>query len=785
MSNIFTITRNNNYKKITFLNINLYERFYIPKGFVKYIIRFPLNLYLYKSLTIPHGKKIYICGIQIFFKRKKDYQQKNFKKNHTEINEMYKNFVDFLYRQNSNRSTNFVPITQTPYERKTTDTKIIAYYLPQYHKIAVNDKFHGKGFTEWTRSSQAIPMFYGHEQPHIPYDVGYYDLMNPDTLKRQAELANMYGIYGFCMHWYWFSGSRIMEKPLELLLAHPEIDIRYCFNWATENWTALWDGGNKEVMFIQHLNDKDDYELFCDLLPYFNDPRYIRIENKPLFSIYNIRIFEKERAKLLVSNLKKFAKAAGFDGLYITTTDFNKFNEDVSEWNLDALNQFPPSYLTVKPFEPEGFIYPQFKGNIYDCKDLIKNKSYLRTYQSKTVYRSAMVSFDNTARKAYSDACHIFHGLNPSTFHTWLSDIVAESKKVHDPEHDICFINSWNEWAEGSHLEPCIRYGYAYLQAVKDVLESSRPIDTEIIYRQIAAIDQNEKLNIYIHCIESFGDIVACEPLTRHLKENFKECTIHWILKKEYYRLVQFNPYIDNIIMVNCLSDSIDICDNKRVEKNNIIIDCHYDGRICSHTKRIHSNKNNSIINEKTYFNYGGILENFCLTAGLPPLDVQPIFWQKENIEIPYNLPSKYIVLHCKSSEKIKDWTDENWNSLSTLLLKKGFNIVEIGIQKTIYSNNKHYTDLTNINDFQSLAEIIKRSNLFCSIDSGFAHIANCFNVPSCILMGKYKSFDYYMPYTGFLKSNDDKYIIHSEKSASFINVNDVYLKIIELTSQI
>ena len=772
MITLFKIKKENLEKKISLLGITLYERKNTNKGFVRYILKLPFNIYFYKCLTLPNARKFYLFGIQFFLSRKKA------KKVPTNI---YEQFIDYLYKQNSERNKHFIPVTNDKYRRRDTDTKIIAYYLPQYHQIEVNNKFHGKGFTEWTRTSQAMPMYNGHEQPHVPYDVGYYDLMNLDTFKRQSELADMYGIYGFCMHWYWFSGERTMEKPLELLLSHPEINMRYCFNWATENWTALWDGGNNEVIFTQSLKDDDDYKLFNDLLPYFKDPRYIRIENKPFLSIYNIRIFEKNRAKKLINNLRNFAVNAGFDGLYITTTDYGDFDEDVSDWNLDALNQFPPASLHCKSYKPQGFLYSGFKGHICDGTDLIENKTYLHKYKSKTVFRSAMVSWDNTARKAYSSGCLIFHGLNPSTFKIWLDDIVSESKNIHDTEHDICFINSWNEWAEGSHLEPCVRYGYAYLQVVKDILESSRPIDTEIIYKQVTTIDKEKQLNFYIHCIESFGDIVACEPIARHLKNKFKGCTVNWILRKEYSDLVKFNPYIDKVITVECLSDSIDFCNNKKNLEENVIIDCHYDGRICRQTNRVHSNKNNPIINEKTYFNYGAILQNFCLASGLPPLDIQPIFWQKKNIKLPFNLPPKYITLHCKSAETIKDWTSEKWNKLVSLLLSDGFSIVEIGLQKTIHSNNKHYIDLTNINDFQSLAEIIKQSTLFCSIDSGFAHIANCFNTPSCILIGKYKNFNKYIPYTGFLNRNKEHFLIQVNGPASEIEVDTVYKKIISI----
>lgn len=697
----------------------------------------------------------------------------------------YKEYVNNLFLKNKNRKDSFIPITETPFVRDDTDTKIIAYYLPQYYKMDINDKFHGKGFTEWTNTSQCLPLYTGHEQPHIPYDVGYYDLLNPETLKRQAELAKMYGVYGFCMHWYWFSGARTMEKPLELLLKHKEIDINYCFNWATENWTALWDGGNNEMMFKQELKPGDDKKLFNDLLPYFKDKRYIKIDGKPLFSIYNIRIFDKERAILLIKNLRKYAKEAGFKDLFITVTNFDNFDEDVTEWGADALNEFPPAFTHGKKYVPEGYLYPGFLGYIHDARDIINNKKYMRAYKTKKYFRSAMVSWDNTARKAYQNKCRIFHGLNPSTFKTWLQDIVRESKKIHKQSEDICFVNSWNEWAEGSHLEPCMRYGYAYLQTVKDVLDAEKPVNCDIVKNKIVAHKGKGALNFYVSCVESFGDIVACEPIARWLKQQAPKSTVHWIVKKQYHDLVAFNPNIDDVIDVDCLSDSIDICEKMSKSKNNIIIDCHYDGRICSGTHRVHTNKNNPHINEKTYFDMGSILETFCMSAGMPVLKSAPEFHLKQDVLISDILPKQYIVMHCKSAEKIKDWSDEKWNKLASDLMHKGYHIVEIGMQKTIKSNSHKYHNLTHITDFQELAKVISGAMLFTSVDSGFAHIANCFKIPSCIIMGKYKTFDYPMPYTGFLRDNKEKYIMFANHApASTIEEKDVLDNVLKILGE-
>lgn len=381
-------------------------------------------------------------------------------------------YADYVAKNALKKSGFFVPFSEQGYYRKEGDVKAIAWYLPQFHQLEINNKFHGQGFTEWTNTSTAIPMFTGHYQPHIPYDVGYYDLLNPETWKRQIYLAKHYGIYGFCIHYYWFSGIRLMEKPLELLLEHKELDIPFCLNWATENWTALWDGGNSEIMLEQKLEAGDDKRFMEDILPYMKDSRYIKIDGKPVLVIYRINMFEKERANRLLANFREIAKQEGFPDLYIMLTTAFEFTEDVTEWGADALVEFPP-FLAVPLMEEQelsGYVNPYFSGNVSDATDFINNKKYMYPHHNEKYFRSTLVSWDNTARKAKSSA-RIVTGLTPETTKQWLMDIIAESKEIHSEEEHMVFINSWNEWAEGSHLEPDMKYGYAYLQAVKEALE--------------------------------------------------------------------------------------------------------------------------------------------------------------------------------------------------------------------------------------------------------------------------------------------------------------------------
>lgn len=384
-------------------------------------------------------------------------------------------YVHYLEEAYSQQGKEFVPFKEGGYIRENTDTKIIAWYLPQFHQIEINNKFHGQGFTEWTNSSKAFPQFCGHYQPHIPYDVGYYDLLNPDTLRRQVYLAHQYGVYGFAFHYYWFSGKRIMEKPLQLFLEHKEIDMPFCINWANENWTSAWDGGNQNIMYEQSLKPGDEKGFMAELLPLLKDPRYIQIEGRPIISIYRADIFEKEKLVSFISKIRKQAKEEGFPDLFILITTATRGEDEPAAFGADGLVEFPPHRINqyVQRIQPEGYLNPYFKGNIYDMTEYIETGKYMMEYSGGEVFRTAMTGFDNTARRGRTQA-GIFYGMTPKSYQKWLLDILKESKEIHQPEKDIVFVNGWNEWAEGAHLEPDLKYGYAYLEATRQALLLAR-----------------------------------------------------------------------------------------------------------------------------------------------------------------------------------------------------------------------------------------------------------------------------------------------------------------------
>lgn len=366
-----------------------------------------------------------------------------------------------------------VTISPAKFEEKapaiegTPSIKAIAFYLPQFHRFPENDAWWGEGFTEWTNVCRSKPMFPDHIQPEEPHpSLGYYNLDDVEVMRKQAELAKHYGIYGFCFHHYWFSGKRLMEKPVDQLLATPSIDIPFCLNWANENWTRRWDGAEHEVLIAQNHSPEDDEAFMADVLRYFKDPRYIRIQGKPLFLVYRPDILPDMKATL--SRWKSVCKRYGESEPYFVMC-MSFMNADPQKFGFDAAVQFPPH----RPWEGGGNeIYPvavenqnkNFQGAFFAYDDL-KNSALCSLH--KNIIPCVVPAWDNTPRHLYKS--YILVGSTPTSYQDWLSRACLFSDE-NDSEKFV-FINAWNEWAEGAHLEPSRAYGYAYLNSTKKVLQ--------------------------------------------------------------------------------------------------------------------------------------------------------------------------------------------------------------------------------------------------------------------------------------------------------------------------
>jgi glycosyltransferase involved in cell wall biosynthesis len=348
-----------------------------------------------------------------------------------------------------------------------TLARLICFYLPQFHAIPENDAWWGKGFTEWTNVIQGTPQFEGHYQPHEPTDhLGYYNLLNPEIQHKQVELAKRYGIGGFCFYFYWFGGKRLLETPVENYLADPNLDLPFCLCWANENWTRRWDGMGSEILIAQSHSPEDDLAFIAHIAKYMRDARYIRIGGKPLLLIYRPGLLQDTRAT--VQRWRGWCRGNGLGEIYLAQTQSFEV-VDPANYGFDAAIEFMPNNSTqlnitnnVKPFGTE------FSGIVYDWRNLAA-RSENRQWPTYKLFRGVCPSWDNTARRKTSAS--IFANSSPGLYRRWLHDVIEDTRGHYDdPDERLVFVNAWNEWAEGAHLEPDTRHGYAWLQATRDAL---------------------------------------------------------------------------------------------------------------------------------------------------------------------------------------------------------------------------------------------------------------------------------------------------------------------------
>lgn len=340
------------------------------------------------------------------------------------------------------------------------DVKLIAYYLTQFHPIPENDKAWGKGFTEWTNVTKAKPNFNGHYQPRLPADLGFYDLRLRDVHHEQIALAKSYGIDGFCYYYYWFSGQRVLEKPLDAMLADPKADMPYCLLWANENWTRRWDGGNNEVILAQKNAPGDDLEFIKSLEPHFKDPRYIKWNGAPLLIVYRPELLPDPRKSAMV--WRQYCRDAGIGEIHIASS-LTRGNWDYAQFGFDSGVEFPPHNVRVPNLAPEMTFTAKFNGIVPDYHQIAEQYIQQEYGGDKNVFRTVFPSWDNAARNA-AHGMTVLNG-TPENYEYWLSEAIRRSKSDFPDTERLVFINAWNEWAEGAHLEPDQKYGHAFLEA--------------------------------------------------------------------------------------------------------------------------------------------------------------------------------------------------------------------------------------------------------------------------------------------------------------------------------
>ena len=358
---------------------------------------------------------------------------------------------------------------------------VSAFYLPQFHPCAENDAWWGKGFTEWSAVTRGKPNFSGHVQPFLPADLGFYDLRVPQTMAEQWRLAEGAGIDAFCVYHYWFDGRRLLEAPLDGLLAHPEVPFRFYLCWANEAWRRNWDGLSGDVLMPQSYAEGFEAGLAASTLPYFADPRYARPDGRrPRFVIYRPTDLPDPAGS--VARLRAAWAAAGHPEVELGAVLFHVEGESpVAPELFDFWVEMPPhglvgekDYLVGGPETATPGIGPdaQFRGLVYDYEAVIRNslgKRFRRGYAGRVI-AGVMPSWDNTARRKRS--AHIAHGANPARFAKWLAGLCRE--RLAGSYRQELFVNAWNEWAEKATLEPSGQYGAAYLNALRSVTRRDR-----------------------------------------------------------------------------------------------------------------------------------------------------------------------------------------------------------------------------------------------------------------------------------------------------------------------
>lgn len=355
--------------------------------------------------------------------------------------------------------------------------RVIAIYLPQFHPFKENDEWWGKGFTEWTNVSKARPRFPGHYQPQLPADLGFYDLRVPEVREQQAEMAREAGIYGFCYYHYWFNGKLLMERPLREVLESGKPDFPFMICWANENWTRAWNGAEKQVLISQEYGPEDARNHIKWLMPYLKDPRYIRIAGKPVVAIYRTT-----KIPDLQEMLKIWRDEAAKEGLELYICRFESFAEAGEQYlvdGLDAAIDFQPTSRYRVDFQKQAtrFFFRAF--DIWNSilfrgifPQIINYKKYVRFMETRRrpaykCFPCVTPGWDNSARKKRGS--FMFVGNTPQLYGRWLRDTLNRFDPWSE-EENLVFINAWNEWAEGNHLEPDQKWGKAFLLQTKEAV---------------------------------------------------------------------------------------------------------------------------------------------------------------------------------------------------------------------------------------------------------------------------------------------------------------------------
>lgn len=360
--------------------------------------------------------------------------------------------------------------------------KIIAFFLPQFHRTPENDKWWGEGFTEWTNVKRAAPVFKGQKQPKIPLNDYYYDLTDRSTVEWQTRLMHKYGVYGFCYFHYWFNGRKILYKPAENLLKWKDINQKFCFAWANCSWARTWtaakrfttnwveddkkeDQKSSGILIEQTYGSEKDWEKHYEYLrDFFKDDRYIKKDNKPVFLIYIISDIPCLDEMLTLWN--RMAKDDGFDGIHIVSINRYSDNPKIEATAKYGLYANRPGILRRVFNKLLYIIKADYQlPNVFDYESVWKGIIEEEYPKGKTVYPNGVVKYDETPRKG-RNATYLKNA-SPELFEKYLR------LQISTRNAEYLFLDAWNEWGEGNYLEPDVDDGYRYLDALGKVADET------------------------------------------------------------------------------------------------------------------------------------------------------------------------------------------------------------------------------------------------------------------------------------------------------------------------
>ena len=381
-------------------------------------------------------------------------------------------YQEMLQNEKNDQDNEFVPLVNESVDAAESLIKLIAFYLPQYHPFPENEEWWGKGFTEWANVTRAIPQFPGHYQPHLPGELGFYDLRIEDVHYRQIELAKQFGLHGFAYYHYWFAGKRLMEMPVDRFLNNKKMDFPFLLIWANENWTRRWDGLNNDILIAQHHSPESDKAFIKDLEPYLRDERYIRIGDRPIIIVYRTDILPEPEAT--AERWREYCLKNHLGDPYLIAAQTFGFS-DPRTVGFDAAMQFPPHNewhsgdLMIQ--DSTNLANPDYSSYIFSYPKMVEHQeNQIQTTNPYPLYKTVFPSWDSEPRKPGRGT--IYAHSSPSLYRRWLQTACDWTLKNHPKEESFVFVNAWNEWAEGAHLEPDRRFGYAYLHETMNAIRS-------------------------------------------------------------------------------------------------------------------------------------------------------------------------------------------------------------------------------------------------------------------------------------------------------------------------